>query len=124
MSEKELGKSEMSSVESFCQNALQSTIAPLTIGSVKARITHAAWKLGWSISRTKDAWYADPRISIDGAELTRVEEVSGLTYAKRELQSLDDLIAKAEALLDGPEADFHRPFVDAFRAFIGALNRS
>lgn len=124
MSEKSSGKSEMYSVESFCQNALQTTIAPPVIGSVKARITHAAWKLGWSISRTKDAWYADPRISIDGEELTRVEQVSGLEYAKRELQSLDDLIAKAEALLDGPEADFHRPFVDAFRAFIGALNRS
>ena len=124
MSEKTSGKSEMSSVEYFCQDALKTRIAPPTVGSVKARITHAAWKLGWSISRTKDAWYADPRISIDGEELTRVEQVSGLEYAKRELQSLDDLIAKADALLDGPEADFHRPFVDAFRAFIGALNRS
>jgi hypothetical protein len=79
--------------------------------------------LQWSFTRTKDAWYAHPRISIDGEELTRVEQVSGLEYAKRELRSLDDLIAKADALLDGPNADFHRPFVDAFRAFISALNR-
>jgi hypothetical protein len=124
MSEKASGKSEMSSVEYFCQSALQTKIAPPSIGSVKARITHAAWKLGWSFSRTKDAWYADPRISIAGEELTRVEQVSGLEYAQRELRSIDDLIAKADALLDGPEADFHRPFVAAFRAFIGALDRS
>lgn len=123
MSENRREKSEMSSVEYFCQTALQQTIAPPHLGSVKNRIRHAAHSLRWSFTRTKDAWYADPRISIDGEELTRVEQVSGLEYAQRELRSLDDLIAKADALLDGPHAEFHRPFVDAFRAFVGALNR-
>lgn len=123
MSEIRREKSKMSSVEFFCQTALKTKIAPPEYGSVKNRIRHAAHKLQWSFTRTKDAWYAHPRISIDGEELTRVEQVSGLEYAKRELRSLDDLIAKADALLDGPNADFHRPFVDAFRAFISALNR-
>lgn len=114
----------MSSVEYFCQTAIKQKIAPPHLGSVKNRIRHAAKELRWSFTRTKDAWYADPRISIDGEELTRVEQVSGLEYAQRELRTIDDLIAKAEALLDGSDAEFHRPFVAAFRAFIGALDRS
>lgn len=117
-------KYNVSTVENFCQDALRDRIAPPYLGSVKARIRHAARKLGWSFTRTRDAWYADPKISISGRELTRVEQVSGLEYARKELRSIDDLIAKADALLDGPEADFHRPFVAAFRAFIGALDRS
>lgn len=44
--------------------------------------------------------------------------------AKKELRSIEELISRADALLDGPEADFHRPFVDAFRAMARALNRS
>lgn len=124
MSEFRREKSEMSSVEFFCQTAIKQKIAPPHMGSVKNRIRHAANELRWSFTRTKDAWYADPRISIDGEELTRVEQVSGLEYAQRELRTIDDLIAKAEALLDGPEADFHRPFVAAFRAFIGVLDRT
>jgi hypothetical protein len=99
-------------------------IAPPQLGSVKARIRHAAYKLGWTHTRTKDAWYADPRISISGEELTRVETISGLEYARKELRSVEDLISRADALLDGPHADFHRPFVTAFRAFIGALDRT
>lgn len=114
----------MYSVEAFCQQTMRDHIAPPQLGSVKARIRHAAMKLGWTHTRTKDAWYADPRISISGEELTRVETISGLEYARKELRSLEDIIARADALLDGPHADFHRPFVDAFRAFIGALDRS
>ncbi len=124
MSENRLEKSEMYSVETFCQHAMRDHIAPPQLGSVKARIRHAAYKLGWTHTRTKDAWYADPRISISGEELTRVETISGVEYARKELRTVEDLIAKADALMDGPDADFYRAFVAGFRAFLGVLDRS
>ncbi len=114
--------SEMSSVE-FAQHALRTRVAPPSVGSVKARIRHASRKLGWSASRTKDAWYADPRISLSADEMRAVEETSGLRYGREELKEIDLYIARADALLDGPEADFYRPFVAAFRAFHRALAR-
>src|SRR5690606_13463844 len=61
-SEKRSEFSEMHSVE-FVQYALRERVAPPSIGSVKARLRYASRALGWSDSRTKDAWYADPRIS-------------------------------------------------------------
>lgn len=122
MSEKQLEKSEMSSVE-FVQYALRSHVAPPAIGSVKARWRHAARALGWSVNRVKDAWYADPRISIGADEIKKIEEKTGLRYGREELRSIDTLIARADALLDGPEADFFRPFVDAFRAMARAAHR-
>ena len=112
----------MSSVE-FVQMALRERVAPPSVGSVKARINHAARRLGWSASRTQDAWYADPRISIKADELRAIEETTGLRYGRQELQEIDAYIARADALLDGPEADFYRPFVAAFRAFHRALAR-
>lgn len=36
---------------------------------------------------------------------------------------IDSYIARADALLDGTDADFYRPFVAAFRAFHRALAR-
>lgn len=122
MSEKSSEKSEMSSAE-FVQYALRSHIAPPASGSVKTRIRSAARSLGWSFSRTKDAWYADPRISINADEMRAIEERTGLQYGREEIRDIDALIAQADALLDGTDADFHRPFVAAFRAFIGALDR-
>lgn len=122
MSEKSSEKSEMSSAE-FVQYALRSHIAPPASGSVKMRIRSAARSLGWSFSRTKDAWYADPRISINADEMRAIEERTGLQYGREEIRDIDALIAQADALLDGTDADFHRPFVAAFRAFIGALDR-
>lgn len=121
MSENRLEKSEMSSVE-FSSIALKRYVAPKGSGqNVKDRIRVAARKLGWSFSRTKDVWYADPRVSISAEELRVIEETAGVKYGRAQVRSIDELIAKADALLDGPNADYHRPFVDAFRAFIGAL---
>jgi hypothetical protein len=122
MSEKQLEKSEMSSVE-FVQDALRNHVAPPSIGSVKTRMRHAARRLGWSANRVKDAWYADPRISVGADEVRKIEETTGLRYGREELRSVEELISRADALLDGPEADFHRPFVDAFRAMARAFNR-
>lgn len=116
-------KSTMSSVE-FTQDALRNHIAPPGIGSVKARMRHASRRLGWAANRTKDAWYADPRISISADEIRDIEELTGLHYARKELRTNEELIAKASALLDGMDADFHGPFFAALVALAGALNRT
>lgn len=113
----------MSSVE-FVQYALRDKVAPPAIGSVKARQRHTQRRLGWSESRIKDAWYADPRIAIKADEIRLIEETTGLRYGKQELQTIDAYISRASALLEGQDADFHRPFVAAMRAFFGALDRS
>jgi hypothetical protein len=125
MSEKSLEKSKMSSVE-FVQYALQERIAPRELGNVKTRLRHATRILGrreWSANRVKDSWYGDPRISPNADELRDIEEITGLRYGRQELNEIDAYIARADALLDGPDADFYRPFVDAFRAFHRALAR-
>lgn len=123
MSEKADREIRMSSTE-YVQTALQSRIAPPSIGSVKARIRHASRKLGWSHSRTKDTWYADPRIALRAEELRDVEQQTGLRYGREELRSVEQLINQADALLDGPEADFYRPFFTALRAVARIADRA
>jgi len=123
MAEKASEKSEMSSVE-FCQRALRDHVAPPSVGSVKARLGIAARRLKWSSNRVKDAWYADPRISMSADEVRDIEQLTGLRYARDELREIDKYIARADALLVGPDADLYRPFVDAFRAFHRALDRT
>lgn len=121
MSEKASEKSEMSTVE-FCQKALRQEIAPPHFGNVSARIRKASRDLGWSYTRTRDAWYADPRISIKPAELFRVEAVSGLVYAREELRKNDTAIQTANALLDGQDTRLVRTLVAAFREAFGLRN--
>lgn len=116
-------KSEMSSVD-FAQHALRDYVAPPGIGPVKARIRHAARRLGWTHNRTRDVWYADPRISIHCDEMRAIEEASGIRYGKQEIREIDAYIARADALLAGQDPDFHRPFIAAMRAFFGALDSS
>ncbi|MBO0141478.1 hypothetical protein JZX87_09915 [Agrobacterium sp. Ap1] len=123
MSEFDLEKSEMSTVE-FCQRALREEIAPPSIGSVKLRIRTAARDLGWSYTRTKDAWYADPRISIKPEELFRVEAVSGLSYARQEMRKNDRAIERAEALLRGEDTRLVRTLVAAVREAFGLRDRA
>lgn len=91
-------KSEMSSVE-FCQQALRGHIAPPGVGSVKERITYAARKLGWSPSRARDVWYADPRVSISAEEMRVIEEKAGIEYGREEARELEQEIARATDLL-------------------------
>ncbi|MDX3926763.1 MAG: hypothetical protein QHC90_13290 [Shinella sp.] len=66
---------------------------------MKQRIHFAARKLGWSPSRTKDVWYADPRISISAEEMREIEEISGIRYGREEARELDEAIERATALL-------------------------
>ena len=112
-SEKHLEQRKVSTVESFCQEALKERIAPRTMGSVKERITFAARKLGWTYSRAKDAWYTDPRISISGEELMMIEQTSGVAYARREAKEVDEAIERAAALLVDAKANSPRSLADA-----------
>jgi hypothetical protein len=123
MSDNAVEKSDMSSVE-FTQYALRNHIAPPSIGSVKARLRLASRRLGWTYNRVRDAWYADPRISISADEIRKIEEQTGLRYGREELRTITEIINRADALLDGPEADFFRPFVDAVRAMARLADRS
>lgn len=123
MSEKASEKSEMSTVE-FCQRALREEIAPPSIGAKLERIRHASRQLGWSYSRTKDAWYADPRISIKPEELFRIEAVSGLSYAREEMRKNDRAIERATALLGGEDTRLVRTLVAAVREALGLRNRA
>jgi hypothetical protein len=112
------------SVGVFTAETLKTHIAPRNSGAnVKDRIRVAARKLGWSYTRTKDAWYGDPRISISGEELRDIEEISGVTYARAEIRTNDQLIANAEVLLMGTDPDFHSAFTAGLRSFIGAFYR-
>lgn len=123
MSGKQSEKSKMSSVE-FVQHALRERVAPPSFGSIKARIRYASRTLGWSASRTKDAWYADPRISINADELREIERKTGLRYAQEELRTNEDLIAHASALLVGHEADFYSAFFAALRSLARPNHRT
>lgn len=123
MSEKSSEKSEMSTVE-FCQRALRDEIAPISVGSVQARIRAASRALGWSYTRTKDAWYADPRISIKPEELFRIEAVSGLTYAREELRKNEQAIERATALLGGEDTHLIRTVVTAVFSALGLSHSS
>jgi hypothetical protein len=116
-------KSKMSSVE-FVQSTLRERVAPPSVGSVKARIRHASRQLGWTATRTKDAWYAHPRISISADELRQLERKTGLRYAQEELRTNEDLIDRAAALMVGHEADFYSAFFAALRSLARPGNRS
>lgn len=116
-------KSEMSSVE-FAQYALRDHVSPPIVGSVKARLRHAARLLGWSQNRVKDVWYADPRISISADEIRKIEEMTGLRYGREELRSIEELIGKADAILAHTDEDFHRPFLAALRAVARLADRA
>lgn len=97
----------------FCQSALRESIAPASAGSVKMRINSAARKLGWSSSRTKDVWYADPRVSISADELREIEETAGIRYGREEAKDLDAAISRATALLVEMEAHSPRTLAHA-----------
>lgn len=121
MRKNRMEKSEMSSVE-FCQSALRERIAPPSVGSVKQRIVHAARKTGWSQSRVRDLWYADPRVSIKAEQLIKIEALSGLDFARQEVRAHDAAIDRATALLGGQDAHLIRTLVAAVLQAAGFQN--
>ena len=123
MSDKSSEAPEMSAVE-FTSYALRNHVAPPGIGSVKARLRHAARTLGWAPSRVRDAWYADDRMAIRADEIRQIERKTGLQYGRAELRTNQELIDSATAILGTVDPDFHGPFIAAIRALAGAFNRT
>lgn len=137
MSEKSSEKSEMSSVE-FVHDALRDHIAPRSIGSGKERKDFAYRALKkherataerkrkrvWTENRVKDFWHADVRVEPNADELRDIEEMTGLRYGREELRSNEQIIAYADALLDGQEEGVHSAFAAAVRAVARVANRS
>jgi hypothetical protein len=124
MSEKPSENSEMSEV-AFASEMLKTAIAPPSLSShVGERVRAAALILRWSPSRTKDIWYADPRVSIKPRELRQIEEITGVRYGREELAHIDELIRRADALLVDEKPRGGSPILAALRALVGAVDRS
>lgn len=123
MRKSKLEKSDMSTV-TFCQSALRERIAPPSVGSVKQRIVVAARKTGWSQSRVRDLWYADPRVSIKADQLIKIEALSGLEYARQEVRTHDAAIQRATDLLGGEDSHLVRAVVAAVLQAIGLPHRA
>lgn len=124
MSEKASEKSEMSGELVWASSTLQNCVAPPGAAAGKMeRISLAARKLRWAFSRTKDVWYGDERVSLKPREIRKIEEVSGVKFGRNEVAEIDHIIARADALLEGADADFYRPHVAALRAFFRAVAR-
>lgn len=124
MSEKPSENSEMSEI-AFASEMLKTAIAPASVSShIGERVRAAALTLRWSQSRTKDIWYADPRVSIKPRELRQIEEMTGVRYGREELASIDALISRADALLVDEKPRGGSPILAALRALVGAADRT
>jgi hypothetical protein len=123
MTEKPSEKSEMSEL-AFASTQLQTSIAPAALSShVGERIRIAARRLGWKPSRTKDIWYGDERVDIKPRELRKVEELTGVRYGQAELSEIDQIIARADAILALQGTGGGSPVLAALRALVGAADR-
>lgn len=123
MSEKPSEESEMSELV-WASSTLRKHVAPPGSAAGKMeRIRNAATALRWKFSRTKHVWYADPTVSLKPREIRKIEEVSGVLYGRQEVDAIDQLISRADALLEGPHADFYSAFVAALRAVARAPHR-
>lgn len=123
MQKNRVEKSDMSAA-TFAQHALRERIAPPSIGSVKQRIVVAARKTGWSQSRIRDLWYADPRVSIKAEQLIKIEALSGLEFARQEVRTHDAAIQRATDLLGGEDSHLVRAVVAAVLQAIGLPYRA
>jgi hypothetical protein len=124
MSKFEPEKSEMSELVCASKMMRERIAPPGSADSKGERIMLASRLLRWKLSRAASVWYADERVSLKPRELRKVEEISGVKYAREELRTNDDLIANAEALLAGHEADFYSAFIAALRAVARSRNSS
>jgi len=124
VSEKSSEKSNMSEI-AWASDTLRNYVAPKGSAQyVETRIRNAARVLGWKFSRAREIWYADERVAVRPRELRQIEDCTGLRYGRQELQDIDRLIGRADALLMGDDQDIHRAFAAAFRAFLGSLHSS
>lgn len=119
MSEKLRESNKMSELE-FASKMLRQRIAPpASAGSKMERIRLAARKLKWKYSRAMAVWYGDPRISIKPAELRDVEEKAGERFGQKhsDLEDVDQLIERAEAILNSKNPRVRRAVFSALRTF-------
>jgi hypothetical protein len=107
----------------FCQDILQRKIAPIAAGNVAERIRLCAQRLGWSISRTRDVWYADYRVRIRPEEIEKIEQIAGVRYERSEASKVKGAISRADAFLADEDENFHRAFDAAMRTFISVFHR-
>ena len=124
MSENASEKSKMCELV-FAARMMREVLAPPgCAGSKSERIREAARRLHWKYSRALSVWYADERVSLKPHELRGIEEVSGVRYGKQEVHEIDQLISRADALLEGQDADFHSAFMAALRAMARLADRT
>ena len=123
MSEKASEKSEMSELV-FASQMMRTRIAPAGSADSKGeRLRNAARALRWKHSRARNVWYADPRVSIKPKELRQIEEMTGVKYGKQEVNEIDQLIARADALLGSHGEGFRGALVAALRQAISTVDR-
>lgn len=117
--------SKMSTTQ-FTQTAIREYIAPPMFDGelAKSRIDRAARKLGWSQSRTISAWNGCPKMRVWADELAQIEQLTGLSYARKEHEEITKLISNADRLLDSTDPDFHSAFTNAFREFVRSVART
>ncbi|HEV2518020.1 MAG TPA: hypothetical protein VGV07_22405 [Devosia sp.] len=92
----------------------------------KSRKRLLAGLLKFTLRRVRSLYEGERTAVPRGDEIVTIEQLIGkrigaaaekeLTDAKAEYRSLADLAAGLQALVTGPNADFYRPQVDAFRA--------
>lgn len=105
-------KTEMSSVNE-ASLLVRNVAEPRLVGdSVKAAITRAARRLGFSITRTKDIWYGDAR-RIDADEMDRLRTEA----ARAEADELKQRLLALYRSLAATDPNFHR-------VTLGALGRA
>lgn len=129
MSEELSENSEMSALVE-ASSLVRSLAEPCPAGdSVKAAIRRSARKLhGWRVSRVKDLWYADPRVSVRGDELNELRAAD--RAKKREQEAKDGYrqmlsrIARLEQMLCVSGQDFDGDQADASRDMDGAADRA
>lgn len=112
------------SVSSFCVSMMRERIAPPSVGSVKARINIAARRLRWSATRATSIWYGDPRATISGEELADIESLTGVKYARKELEENDELERRIASLIGGENPPLYRLLVAAIREALGDMDRT
>lgn len=110
---------KMSELE-FASKMLKEHIAPPgSAGGKMERIRLAARKLKWNYSRAMAVWYSDERVSIKPSELRTVEETAGVRFGQKheDLEDVEDLIERAEALLGSKNPRVRRALFAAMRTF-------
>jgi hypothetical protein len=69
--------------------------------TVARKVKRVAESLGWSLTRTRDVWYCDPRVNISAQELAQVDAAISNSPATKSRENLEERVAKLEAHVFG-----------------------